>query len=597
MAASFSKARGFWFPGKDSLATRHATWHIGIVQTKTLLRQLAGLWLVLAAAGALEASETGIRLRYLVLSTTTEVAPPFAEVDIIYGARDSIRLPGSKAPEAAQWWQFEIRATTNQAAPPLCIVRGLSSGNNVFTRYQLQIPATGESFEYVDARSGKALLPAWVDFEKHFVPRPAAATLRRDELPETGELLGQVLSLAEIRRDEPWAPWPKVKLLKLDREVWVGTARNFKDTEGKRLAQTPQPTEYTYTNFTAADYRVMIDAGMNLFTVAPEQQQYVQAEPVFYLRSATGTPALDYPADLYRANYLGAAMFVDEPASVLQWDKYVGDALRYFSDASTLIEKRTRVTFDSTRQHYGRYWLESQFAGRGVNFGDMRLGQLELPVWETEYECAFYELKGGGSGIVHEGRYKAKEFDDAFAKITGQPRAHTPREVLSWYYAFLRGAARPFDKFWGTSIYGQCDAALAPEALSLAYDMGARYFWFWTSDHGHHLPWREQLELTQTLRKYAREHARPSIFEPHLKVDTAIAIPDGYFVTLADLSWIHGMDGEGKNEQSQTYQRLLRRTVEAVEKCYREQREFDITIDDGRPIKGYKRVVKINAAP
>ena len=55
--------------------------------------------------------------------------------------------------------------------------------------------------------------------------------------------------------------------------------------------------------------------------LAPEQEKWVRSDPVFYLRKPTGTPSLRYPADLYRANYLGAAMFLDEPASIMTWDK------------------------------------------------------------------------------------------------------------------------------------------------------------------------------------------------------------------------------------------------------------------------------------
>ena len=43
----------------------------------------------------------------------------------------------------------------------------------------------------------------------------------------------------------------------------------------------------------------------------------------------------------------------------------------------------------------------------------------------------FYEMKGGGTGIVHEGRYQLKEFDDMMARFSGQPRQHTVRELFS----------------------------------------------------------------------------------------------------------------------------------------------------------------------
>jgi hypothetical protein len=431
-----------------------------------------------------------------------------------------------------------------------------------------------------------------VDFEKHFIPSPTEASHWQGGAPETCAFLGHVLSLHHISHDAAWTAWSDVKRLELDREALVGTGRNFKDVEGQRLPQTPQPRNYTYTNFTAADYRTMIEAGMNLFTIAPEQEQWVRAEPVFYLRSPAGTPPLHYPADLYRANYLGAAMFMDEPASILIWDKYVAGVLTHFSDAAALIEKRTRAAFGSEAPYYSRYSLERLLSGHGVNFGDMRLAQAELPVWETFYDTAFYEMKGGGSGIVHEGRYQLSEFDDLVARFTGEKRRHTVREMLQWHYAFLRGGTRPFGKFWGTAIYGQCDPAIAPEAFAAAYDMGARYFWFWTSDHGHHVPWPEQLAQAHTLKQYSRQHPRPSICAPKQKVDKVIAIPNGYFAAFANPQWLHCLDKEGKSEESQKYHRLMGRAIKAVEECFRRGEEFDITVDDGRPIKGYRRVVK-----
>jgi hypothetical protein len=540
-------------------------------------------------------------LTFLVLSAGTETAPPFAVVDVLYGPPGQIDRRDQARAKPSLWWQLEIRTNAEPGTIPLCMMRALTDADPLgarqplrFARYQLKVPETGETLEYVDIHSGRALLPAWGGWEKYFVPHPSPASRRQDGAPQTCGFLGHVLTLVRVGHDEDWKAWPDVKQLVLDREVLVRTGRNFKDVEGWRLPQTPQPQEYSYTNFTAADYQTMFAAGMNLFTVAPGQQQYVQAEPVFYLRSAAGTPAVRYPADLYRANFLGTGMFVDEPASILTWDKYVGQNLTRFSDAATLIEERTRATFDSDHPYYGRYGLERQLLNLGINFGSMRFAQAELPIWETFYDTAFYEMKGGGSGIVHEGRYHLREFDEAVARVTGEERAHTTREMFQWYYAALRGGTRPFGKFWGTSIYGQCDPAIAPEAFTTAYDMGARYFWFWTSDHGHHVPWPEQLALARSLRQYAQAHPRPSIYAPQPKRDTLILIPNGYFATFDNLWWVHSLDLEGKNEESQKYQRLLRRVVKAVHECFKRGADFDLAPDDGRAMTGYRRVVRIS---
>ena len=562
---------------------------------------IVGLLSALPVTESVAALAPGTRLSFRVLRARTEAAPPFAAVDFVYGPKEQGGHSGPGAPNHGQWWQLEIRTNAETATTPLCTVRGLTSadplagpGKLQFARYQLRIPETGEALEYVDVHTGSALLPAWVDFKKHFIPRPAPASHRQGGAPETCELLGHVLSLHHVGHDAAWAAWSDVKPLALEREVLVGTGRSFKDVEGRRLPPTEQSRDYTYTNFGALDYRTMIEAGMNLFTVAPEQEQWVRGEPVFYLRPPAGTPPLHYPADLYRANHLGAAMFIDEPAAILFWDKHAVGVLTHFSDAAALIEKRTRAAFESEAPYYSRYSLERLLSGQGVNFGDMRLAQAELPVWETFYDTTFYEMKGGGSGIVHEGRYQLSEFDDLVARFTGEKRRHTARELLQWHYAFLRGGTRPFGKFWGTAIYGQCDPAVAPEAFTTAYDMDARYFWFWTSDHGHHVPWPEQLALARTLKQYAREHPRPSIYAPKPKIDKAITIPNGDFATNANPSLFGCLDKEGKNEASQEHNRLMCRMVKAVEECFRRGEDFDITVDDGRPIKGYRRVVKLS---
>jgi hypothetical protein len=195
---------------------------------------------------------------------------------------------------------------------------------------------------------------------------------------------------------------------------------------------------------------------------------------------------------------------------------------------------------------------------------------------------------------VHEGRYQLEEFNQAVERATGLKRKYTPREMLQYHYAFLRGGTRPFGKHWGTAIYGQCDPTLAPEAFTLAYDMSARYFWFWTSDHDHHVPWPEQLELARHLKEHARQHPRPSLANPAPKRDTVIAIPNGYFLSLDNLWWVRALDQEGKNDASQKYRRLMRRALLAVHECFDRDPAFDITLDDGQPIKGYRRIVPID---
>ncbi|MCX8156099.1 MAG: hypothetical protein N3J91_06610 [Verrucomicrobiae bacterium] len=520
---------------------------------------------------------------------------------------ESLRLSRGPAERlgrrTATWWQMELRPRARYEEPPLCVVRWLTaddpwprSNQCVILRYQLRLPPTGECYEYVERFSGLALLPAWADFQRHFLPHAAPGSGRQSQLPESVELLGHVWTLHYSRTNAPWASWPDAKRLVLDRELLVGNSRPFKDKEGVRLPQSPQRQDYHYVPYTAADLREMIQAGFNLFTLMPGQVPWVRGEPVFYHCPADGPVPLQFPADLYRANYLGPVMFMDEPSILMVGDTNVHRTLRYFADAAALIEKRTRATYESAGP-YGSWHLHHALEQAGINLGDLRVQQVDYPSWETLHETTFYQMRGGGAGLVHEGRYQLAEFDRAVQKFTGRPRAHTARELLEYHYAFLRGGTLPLGKHWGTAIYGQCDPQIASLALTLAYDRGARYLWFWSSDHEHHVPWPEQLALARHLRAHAQQHPRGSLWHRPPPARAAIVIPDGCFLSLEHLWWVRVLDRDGKNAASQRYQRLMRRALLAMQDCWDRGWTFDVVVDDGRAPRLYPRVIRVHDAP
>lgn len=557
------------------------------------------LWLNVSpcpAADPLPAA--GTHAHYAVLTATPHKPPPFEAVDFVYGPTENIEGV------AHLWWQLEVRDKDSPDARPVFQLRGLTRKDPLsgsardlhFARYLLRIPPTGETLDYRMVQTGRAILPPWRGFQRHFIPRRARGSGSQRGVPETCRYLGHVLSLRWAGRNVPWKPWDDAKLLRLDRELLVGTGRNFRDSEGHRLPQKPQRRNYTYVPFTAEEYPVMIDAGINLFRVAPEQEQFVRAEPVFYLRGPDGDPPLGYPADLYRSNYLGPVMFMDEPTIIMVGDKLIHNTLRYFSDAAALITARVHARYNAPGS-YGSYQLEKSLQDRGVNLGDMRLQQHDYPAWETIFETAHYQMEGGLNGIVHEGRYQLGPFDESVARFTGKQRRHTAQELLRYHFAFLRGGTRPFGKFWGTSIYGQCDPEIAKQAVTLAYDMGARYVWFWTSDHGHHLPWPEQLEMARRLKAHAASHPRKSIYGPPPVLDKAIVIPYGYFPSLRNLWWVRVLDPDGKNEASQDYRGLMQRTLGAYHEALDRDEDFDFVIDPGNEIEGYRKVVRTGGQP
>jgi hypothetical protein len=547
-----------------------------------------------STAAALDVPTTGGQETFAcghfnVLTGKRGAPPPFQTLCFTYGPRQKVRG------KLHFWWQIEVKAS--EQSPPLFSLRALTSSDPLgepsspirFERYMLHIPETGETYEYVNIHTRRALLPPWKNFQTDFIPRKAKGAGIRNGFPETASYLGHTLSLREVKTQARWNSWPEVKTLILDPELLVGTGRNFRDAEGHRLPQWPQRTDYTYVLFTREDYRTMIDAGMNLFTVNPQQSTWIRSEPVFYIRSADGSPPLSYPADLYRSNYLGPVMFMDEPAILMVGDPNIHKTLLYFSDAVNVLQQRIREEYKCA------FELENQLIRAGVNLGDMRLEQHDFPAWETMYQTAYYQLSAGLAGFVHEGRYRLPEFDSAAAKWTDKPRKHTAEEMLRYHYAFLRGAARQTGKHWGTAIYGQADPQIAPLAVTLAYDMGARYIWFWTSDHDHHVPWPEQLALARVLKQHAATHPRRSIFANRPLLDRAIVVPYGWLIDLGDLWWVRALDPDLKNPYSQRYQSLMRRFHAEVQKAMDSGEEFDVVVDDGKPIRGYRSIVRVNA--
>jgi len=155
------------------------------VKIKPPVHWIVVLLSVLPVASCLAALAPGTRLSFRVLSTRTEMAPPFAAVDFIYGPKEEVAHANSGLPKWGLWWQLEIRTNTDGATAPRCVVRGLTATDPLagrekprFGRYQLRVPETGEALEYVDRHFGLALLPPWVDFERWFIPSPTFALLK-----------------------------------------------------------------------------------------------------------------------------------------------------------------------------------------------------------------------------------------------------------------------------------------------------------------------------------------------------------------------------------------------------------------------------------
>jgi hypothetical protein len=160
--------------------------------------------------------------------------------------------------------------------------------------------------------------------------------------------------------------------------------------------------------------------------------------------------------------------------------------------------------------------------------------------------------------------------------------------------AFLRGAARCTGKDWGISIYGQSDPEINPVAVTMAYDLGARYIWFWTSDHQHNLPWREQLELSRTVMRRARENPRPPREDLIRKAEVAVAFPEGYTYFPYHMWHNPRLGPNDLNHRGMVHREVIANAMWEGILCLKQGIPFDFVVDGPHLEEaGYPKVIRV----
>ena len=419
--------------------------------------------------------------------------------------------------------------------------------------------------EYSHARTDATLLPEHRRWEVLF---PRASGEGSELFPQRLHYLG--FDFDRIRLERGAAPTvPLVDPIFLRPDLLIGTGRTYRDKDGGRLLN----GEYEFVPVTREDMEELIQAGFNHFWVTPEQYEWIRRRGVFAVHP--GGADL-YPEMLYRSNLHGGHAYYDEPGH---------RARRHITPEDTPERMAQRVeecTLEGTpplgsRPHRFHAYLEKR---EDVDLGDLVLTH-PLPTWETVPSTTWYQMRAGARGVIHEGRYITCQDVPRLNAHYGCEILPWPENLLRYHYALLRGAARHFNADWGVAIYGQAERTIAPRAFTLAYDMGARYFWFWTSDRGHHVSYPEQLNLARHLTGYAAAHSRRSRSTLLHAAKVAVALPEGYTFEVRGLLY-NQVDHhlERTNEHGVTHRRVLHNAAVEMERCLRQGIDFDLVIAD-----------------
>lgn len=450
--------------------------------------------------------------------------------------------------------------------------------------------SAGVLLEFQHPETGRPALPFSFELQPdHFLPvclDDAGSFLNQTKL------LGDEFTLSRTADVPVSGKNPETKTVLLSDDLLVGTSRNARDIEGRipldKFAR-DEIVDYTFRPFDEQDMERMIAAGFNYFDrVLPAQMVYLYDKPVFFdLDAFKDHPEPAFPQVFYHSGFIGIEDFLDEPGYIFWEDTEALDIAADVTTMARLQEERTGQQF--ARQSRGRQpGIKQHLAAGNIELGDIDLSEPTFPVWEEFYSTACYQLRVPVSGIIHEGRYKHPGTVDLLNDTFRISLPRTPESMYRFYFAFLRGAARVFDKDWGMSIYGQADRDVSLLGMTMAYDRGARWIFFWSSDRDHHLPLEEQLTLASGLSKHVERHPRGQHAELVNEAENAVVLPYGFTFPISDWRrdrledlWHRKqfpLEG-GQMADGTPYYSFLRCAAEKMEELVDDDKEFDIVIN------------------
>ena len=480
----------------------------------------------------------------------------------------------------------------------------LTIARTTISRYILQI-GDDTPLAFHDRFTGKPVLPglgAW----QYLLPKPTDATAQNALFPQIAKYLGHTYHLTDITDSDGSAEPPDTHLLSLRPDVLIGPPSNTRQQDETRRYDT---SDYELIPLTETDYDEMIDAGINCVRVDTEQVKWVENRNIFYW--GIDAAALGYPECLYRSNYLGPAIFMDEPAVCTR-----DHVLRPKLEADPAFRKALtpQIAFEAFQDyfHTAKYdgaparlckGLESD---PDIDLGDMKFLQQNLYTWETIISSAVYQLSEGDmktpAAIVFEppGRVGTMRTLPEMNMTYGcQIPIDNPKNLASLLYGFLRGAARQTDKGWGMSIYGQVHRADAFWFQTHAYDLGARHFHYWDNYQLACVPYNEVLALSRNLSAHVENHPHRSLDKLRVAAEIVILFPPGYNLGHVEMGrgnlWGLGeLNLERHNREGVKYRTVMHNFFTEIERAIRLGIAFDLLWDlPELKLSDYREVVRI----
>lgn len=541
----------------------------------------------------------------------------------VYQHHSRAKLPGSVARKLVlttgpikkqagvpfQWLQVEATKENQETYRVWFMCSGYPStdrknAEKEIFRYVLQ-QGHAAPVEFRHQRTGLAILPttgAW----QFLLPRTKNAVSPLTTSAKKVHYLGHEYQLAKQDEsgeiDLPLTP----KVIRLNPELLIGVPHNTRQKDETRRYD---ESDYEYIRLTQADYNEMMEAGMNCFRVDAEQVSWIADADVYYW--GIGGKDVAYPECLYRSNYIGPAIFFDEPM-VRTRDHIVrpklkeNPSLRSSFTAEKLLEDFKKVYHETKYKHAPTRLLKELADREDVDPGDMQFLQQNMYSWETMVSSALYQLSEGNSNppyaMVFEppGRFGSRRILPEFNMCFDcQLPVNSPQNLISMIYGFLRGAARITGKEWGGSIYGAVDRADSFWFLTHAYDLGATLFFYWDTYQLACVPYSEYLAMSRHLKAHATNFPHRNLEKLKQAGEVAILLPPGYnlghvYMGRGAFSGVPELNMERRNQYGVKYRQVMSNFLVEIERCLRLGIAFDLfwNLDDLK-LPEYREVVSI----
>lgn len=501
------------------------------------------------------------------------------------GGRQWLYLEATKA--GGEQYRFWLLGTGYPRAT-------LREARSSTVRYIFQ-EGSSEPREYRNRLTGKALLPTIGGWE-YLIPRPGG-------LPDSVRYLGHRYVRDSLGKEAPPEP-AAARVVELRTDLLIGPASNTRQKDETRRYD---DSDYELVRMTRDDYRAMAQAGVSCVAVDAEQAQWAEELNLFYWGAGAKLP---FPEFLYRTQYLGPALFLDEPA-VGTRDHVLRPRLE--KDEAFRKSITPQAAFDAFREYYGGVLkkgaplalMRTLGARKDVDIGDMHFTQENLYTWETMVSTAAYQLSQdplAPEAFVFEppGRIGTRRTIPEMNMTYGTALpAGDPSSLTGVVFGFLRGAARATDKSWGVSIYGAVQRADTFFWLTHAYDLGATRFHFWDNYRLACVPFNEVLALSRHLTAHAAQNPHRDLAKLRGAAETAILLPPGYDLGHVQMGkgnlWGVGeLNLERVNQRGVKYRVVMSNFFAEVERCHKSGVAFDALWDLPEVVpKGYREVVRI----